>query len=133
MCHGVLLSAQRGGAFQRLGLSPEVLLVIFGIFGGLCLPLGIVCCLKRIWAVYIGLVFSCIMLAFQFLGGNVVAIGLWSACIVLSILAIMSSRKLKAAGIPLTMKPRELMARMYAAQQQQPLWQTPPWQMRPGS
>jgi hypothetical protein len=117
-CAAALLLWPREGV---LGQRLQAVLAIVVAFGAVSLALGILACRKRIWAVYIGLPLSCVILLLELQGGKVIPVGLWGAAIVLAILAIVFSRKLKRAGVPLTTKPRELRPTMPAP------WQSGGW------
>ena len=102
------------GAFvsNLLGLGKDptavTLGIIFLVMGPAWIALGIMSCLKQMWAVYVGLVLSYLSLI-----GNVINLNICGAVILLVVIfqahrVIGWARQLNAAGIPLTARPDQL-------------------------
>lgn len=99
--------AFQGNAFlaNNLGGSTQILLGIVASMGALWFALGLLTCLKQIWAVYIGLVLSYLSLLGQVVNFNI------CGCIIVILMILQAHRvigwakKMRAAGFPMTTKP----------------------------
>jgi len=90
---------------KLLGADVMLLLVIIGAMGGLWLTVGILTCLKQMWAVYVGLGLSYLSLVGQILNFNVCSTIILIAVILQAHRVIGWANQMNAAGIPLTAKP----------------------------
>ncbi len=99
--------ALQGSAFlaNSLGATAQVLLFIIALLGVLWFSLGMLTCLKQMWAVYVGLVLSYLSLVGQIVNLNVCS-GIILIVVILQAHRVIGwANKMHAAGVPLTTKP----------------------------
>ena len=99
------------GSADFLTSDPDniVFLIVAGVSGFMGLAwvvLGVLTCLKQMWAVYTGLVLSYLSAALQLLNLNLCAIAILVIVILQAHRVIGWARKMQAMGTPLTAKPR---------------------------
>lgn len=94
-----------GGMGAPLGGAGGLVLGITGALALLWIALGVLTCLKQIWAVYVGLVLSYISVVANLVQLNVCALIILAFVILQAHRVIGWAGKLRAAGVPLTAKP----------------------------
>jgi hypothetical protein len=88
--------------------TTPILLAIVGVAGLIWGGLGVCACLKKMWAVYVGLVLSYISVAGNLLQLNLCAIVILALIIVQAHRVIGFAKELQRAGVPLTTRPEDL-------------------------
>jgi hypothetical protein len=102
---GAALVGAQGELNQWVGLSHPALWIVLGIEGLIDISIGVLTCLKHLWAVYLGLVLTYLSLL-SLLVSN------WCAALVIVIVILQAhrvigwARQMRAAGVPLTAKPQ---------------------------
>jgi hypothetical protein len=98
-----------GAIFDEIeGEGRFVIFAIFLVLSLLWLTLGVLTCLKHIWAVYVGLVLSYLSLIGNVLSMSVCGIVILIAVIIQAHRVIGWASQLTRAGIPLTARPDQL-------------------------
>jgi hypothetical protein len=82
--------------------------VVFVVLGAIWVALGIMSCLKQMWAVYVGLVLSYLSVIGNVINLNICGIVILVVVIFQAHRVIGWARQLASAGIPLTARPDQL-------------------------
>ena len=92
------------GVAGLVGNSDKIVLAIVFAAGAIWFVLGLLTCLKKIWAVYVGLVLSYLSLAGQALNVRIIGVVIMILVILQAHRVIGWSKQMRAAGVPLTAK-----------------------------
>ena len=90
----------------RVGGEQQVVLFLIAGTGLVWFVLGVLTCLKQMWAVYVALVLSYLSLLGQVLNLNICGGIILILVILQAHRVIVWARQMRAAGVPLTAKPR---------------------------
>lgn len=85
-----------------------VMVGIFLVMGSLWLGLGVLTCLKQMWAVYVGLVLSYLMVVNSLISFNLCGIVIIGAAIFQAHRVIGWAKELQRKGIPLSTRPQDI-------------------------
>jgi hypothetical protein len=110
---GVFASGSVAGSETTLG---TVLVAILIGFGMLWMTLGVLVCMKQIWALYIALALSYLSVVSSVLRLQVCSIVVLIFVIMQAHRVLRWAKELNAAGIPLTSRPTELCVRFNAGE-----------------
>ena len=103
---GVIALLGNPGLVDRDGDDQQLLLGFIAATGFVWFVLGVLTCLKQMWAVYVALALSYLSMLGQILNLNI------CGCVILILVILQAHRvigwasQMRAAGVPLTAKPR---------------------------
>lgn len=96
------------GNFDENGAN--VLLAMLGVAGVIWIALGVCACLEQTWALYVGLALSYLSLVSSLFRLQICSLVLLGVVIFQAHRVLRRAKELRAAGIPLTTRPEDLLA-----------------------
>ena len=92
----------------RIGGDQQWVLILIAGMGVIWFVLGVITCLKHMWAVYVALVLSYLSLVGQAVILNLCGVVILIIVILQAHRVIAWSKRMRAAGVPLTAKPQRM-------------------------